>query len=60
MKKNYIAPNSRMVKLRIKTHLMNASITGTNLESEDLIVGGTTTEADSRRRDEWEDEEEDW
>ncbi|MBR4645234.1 MAG: hypothetical protein IKO73_08795 [Bacteroidaceae bacterium] len=54
MKKNYIAPNSRVVKLRIKTHLMNASITGTNIG---LSAGGSTTTADSRNDDWWDDEE---
>jgi hypothetical protein len=54
MKKNYIAPNSKVVKLRIMSNMMqSASVAGTSGLGRTLNTGGTTTSADSRRNNDW-------
>ena len=54
MKKNYIAPNSKVVKIRIMTNLMQtASIAGTTGLNHDITIGGTTPTADSRAVWDW-------
>jgi len=61
MKKTYIIPVTEMIAVNVVTHLMENSILGTNMKTagftEDIKVGGTTTEADSRRNDFWDDED---
>lgn len=61
MKKNYIAPVMETIEVRTISHLMDPSITGASMEgfSGQLTIGGTTSEADSRR-DLWDWEDEDF
>ena len=58
MKKDYIAPSATIVNVNITTHLMEPSVTGTNITGDhSLEVGGTTTGADSRMDYFWDDED---
>ena len=53
MKKTYISPMTVSIALKYHSHLMDLSITGTNMSDQGfekpIEVGGTTTEADARR-----------
>lgn len=51
-KKNYMTPNTEVIKLNVQSHLLDASIVNVNSSdtfTEDIEVGGTTTGADSRK-----------
>ncbi len=51
-KKNYITPNTKVVKLNLQSYLLDASIQSVNLGegfSDDILVDGSTEGADSRR-----------
>ena len=62
MKKNYISPSMETVNIRTLSHLMDPSITGTNMSgqgfSTPIEVGGSTTSGDSRRFNVWGNDEE--
>lgn len=60
MKKTYQTPTTDTICVNVKTRLMQASVGDVAMEgfSEKLLVGGTTTSADSRRSHSlWDDEE---
>lgn len=59
MKKTYITPMTETTNVRICSCLMTSIVDtnfGSSSFSEDIIVGGTTTEADSRKSSFWDEE----
>jgi hypothetical protein len=57
-KKNYMTPNTEVIKLNVQSCLLDASITSVNMGEglEDMEVGGSTDDADARGGY-WDDED---
>jgi hypothetical protein len=61
-KKNYMTPNTEVINLNVKSHLLDASIVNVHSSdsfTQDIEVGGNTTGADSRGSI-WDDEDDDY
>ena len=63
-KKDYMKPSLKVVKLQHKYMILNNSVKteglGQKSLTQDSTPGDSYSEAMSRRRSEWDEEEEDW